>query len=731
MRKLSVRWKFILNSFGIMLTAVIIISIILSFNLKNNLEQDTAEFRKLEVEKTKADLKNYVDIAYKLIEEAEAAVQKGELTVEEAKSNAINQIEKLRYDSGVGYFWINDREKPFPRMVMHPTVPELNGKILNAPKFDCAMGKNQNLFVAMVEVTAKTGEGYVDYLWPKPTKDGLTEDQPKLSYVRWHKPFDWIIGTGKYIDDIDSAVAVKNVTSDKLIQELIIDIMLIALAIIALATFPIFYLSKRLVTPILACIDYADEVERGNLSGLVDLQRTDETGRLVNALNNMVNTIRKILSDVYQHSALVVFASNKLASTSEDMTKTSMGVKEKTEQVAAASERASANLYSVSNSIESLAMRASNIATNTNHMAENVNSVASAAEEMANSFQEVAQHCANAQSISELSLESSDQAAYKINELSESSQKIGSVIKLIEQITEQTKLLALNATIEAARAGDAGKGFSVVANEVKELAGQTATATEGIDRSIKEIQGQIGDTVRMIQEVSIKSQELNEINTSIAITVEQQSVTTNDIAQSVANAANGAAQVSGEVQGISDSVRDEINPNIKEASNKVSDVSTSIQEVYFGVRKNAGAAEGNVAFSKELARVASNLRTSFSEFNLGYRKFDIGMIKAGHLAWKLHLEAMLHKGVTLSLDEIPDHTQCDFGKWLATPEAQELKTLDAYPEMIQLHEKIHELAYKIADLYHEGKQEEASSYMEEFKKTSQALFASLDELYTS
>ena len=731
MRKLSVRWKFILNSFGIMLTAVIIISIILSFNLKNNLEQDTAEFRKLEVEKTKADLKNYVDIAYKLIEEAEAAVQKGELTVEEAKSNAINQIEKLRYDSGVGYFWINDREKPFPRMVMHPTVPELNGKILNAPKFDCAMGKNQNLFVAMVEVTAKTGEGYVDYLWPKPIKDGLTEDQPKLSYVRWHKPFDWIIGTGKYIDDIDSAVAVKNVTSDKLIQELIIDIMLIALAIIALATFPIFYLSKRLVTPILACIDYADEVERGNLSGLVDLQRTDETGRLVNALNNMVNTIRKILSDVYQHSALVVFASNKLASTSEDMTKTSMGVKEKTEQVAAASERASANLYSVSNSIESLAMRASNIATNTNHMAENVNSVASAAEEMANSFQEVAQHCANAQSISELSLESSDQAAYKINELSESSQKIGSVIKLIEQITEQTKLLALNATIEAARAGDAGKGFSVVANEVKELAGQTATATEGIDRSIKEIQGQIGDTVRMIQEVSIKSQELNEINTSIAITVEQQSVTTNDIAQSVANAANGAAQVSGEVQGISDSVRDEINPNIKEASNKVSDVSTSIQEVYFGVRKNAGAAEGNVAFSKELARVASNLRTSFSEFNLGYRKFDIGMIKAGHLAWKLHLEAMLHKGVTLSLDEIPDHTQCDFGKWLATPEAQELKTLDAYPEMIQLHEKIHELAYKIADLYHEGKQEEASSYMEEFKKTSQALFASLDELYTS
>lgn len=730
MKKLTIRWKFILNSFGVLLTAVILISIVISFLLKQDLERETAEFKKHEIERTKADLKNYVDIAYNIVIEAGSAAKRGEMTVEKAKQMAIQQIEKLRYDSGIGYFWINDSQLPFPRMIMHPTVPALNGTILKDAKYNCAMGKDQNLFVAMVEVTADDGEGYVDYLWPKPTKEGLTTDQPKLSYVRWYKPFDWIIGTGKYIDDIDQEVAKKHAQTGELINGLILTIFLTCFIIIILAIIPIFYLSKRLVAPILACIDYAGDVERGNLSGVVDYQRRDETGRLINSLNKMVATIRNILSNVYQHSALVVLASNKLASTSENMTLTSTEVREKTETVAAAAERASANLFSVSQSIESLGQRAGSISRNTNSMAENINSVASAAEEMANSFQEVALHCAKAQNISDVSLKKSDDAAYKINDLSQASENIGGVIKLIEQITEQTKLLALNATIEAARAGEAGKGFSVVANEVKELAGQTAKATEGISKRIQDIQKQIHEAVQMVQDISINNQELNDINTSIAITAEQQSVTTNDIAKSVANAAKGAADISEEISDVSATIHDHINPNIKEAANKVSDVSTSIQEVYHGVSKNYGAAQGNVAFARELANAAEELRTSFSEFNFGYRKFDIGMIKAAHLAWRLHLEAMLHKGFTLSLDEIPDHTQCDFGKWLATPEAQELKALKVYPEMIRLHEKIHKLAYQIADLYHNGKQEEATAYMEEFKKTSKELFASLDELYT-
>ncbi len=126
----------------------------------------------------------------------------GLLTLDEAKNRSIDRIKNTRYLDNVGYFWINDTGKPFPKMIMHPTLPELDGTILDDPIFNCALGVDENLFKAFVDITEKQDEGYVDYLWPKPTPTGLTEIQPKVSYVKIFKPWNWIIGTGLYIDDI-------------------------------------------------------------------------------------------------------------------------------------------------------------------------------------------------------------------------------------------------------------------------------------------------------------------------------------------------------------------------------------------------------------------------------------------------------------------------------------------------------------------------------------------------
>ncbi len=125
------------------------------------------------------------------------------MSLRKAKAQVINEIRNIRYDNGSGYIWINDTRRPYPKMIMHPTVPKLNGQILNAKKYNCAGEKKQNLFQAFVDVTqaSSDGTGFVDYLWPKPTKDGLTEDRPKLSYVKLIKNWGWIIGTGIYVDD--------------------------------------------------------------------------------------------------------------------------------------------------------------------------------------------------------------------------------------------------------------------------------------------------------------------------------------------------------------------------------------------------------------------------------------------------------------------------------------------------------------------------------------------------
>lgn len=147
-------------------------------------------------------LSQHVDVAAGIIERYQRQVQTGKISLATAKSKAIGEIREIRFDNGTGYIWINDTTYPYPTMVMHPTVPSLDGKVLDDPTYDNASGKDQNLFQAMVEVTKREPQGFVDYLWPKPTADGVTTERvQKLSYVRRVNDWDWILGTGIYIDD--------------------------------------------------------------------------------------------------------------------------------------------------------------------------------------------------------------------------------------------------------------------------------------------------------------------------------------------------------------------------------------------------------------------------------------------------------------------------------------------------------------------------------------------------
>ncbi len=146
-------------------------------------------------------LKDAISIVEPILRVNAAKVKEGKATLSQAKKEAVDAISSIRYNNGAGYFWINDTTLPYPRMIMHPTLPELDGKVLSDPKFNCALGKTKNLFQAFAEVTKAKGEGFVDYLWPKPTKEGLSAQVPKLSYVKLFSEWDIIIGTGIYIDD--------------------------------------------------------------------------------------------------------------------------------------------------------------------------------------------------------------------------------------------------------------------------------------------------------------------------------------------------------------------------------------------------------------------------------------------------------------------------------------------------------------------------------------------------
>ena len=162
-------------------------------------------------------LKGIIDTAASVVEDKISLWRSGLLTLDEAKQQSLQIIKKIRYNNGTGYIWINDTTLPYPTMIMHPMIPSLDGTVLSDSAYDGAYGRKKNLFQAFVEVCNEKGEGFIDYLWSKPAGENLLREQPKLSYVRLIRDWNWILGTGIYVND---AVEQAKRTSIEMIRKM-------------------------------------------------------------------------------------------------------------------------------------------------------------------------------------------------------------------------------------------------------------------------------------------------------------------------------------------------------------------------------------------------------------------------------------------------------------------------------------------------------------------------------
>lgn len=249
--------------------------------------------------------------------------------------------------------------------------------------------------------------------------------------------------------------------------------------------------------------------------------------------------------------------------------------------VTAASTEMTASSKSMANMAEETARRSQVVAAASEEATRNVETVSSAAEELSASISEIARHVQSASQMTSQAVKQADETNNTIRELGRSSSEIGQVIKVITSIAQQTNLLALNATIEAARAGEAGKGFAVVANEVKELARQTAKATEEISQKIGAIQTATNVAVEAIGEIGESISKINEISTTIAGAVEEQTAATNEISRNVSEAAKGTAEVSNNIVGVSQAADEsgKSASDILAASESLSTESTRLDQV--------------------------------------------------------------------------------------------------------------------------------------------------------
>jgi len=266
-------------------------------------------------------------------------------------------------------------------------------------------------------------------------------------------------------------------------------------------------------------LDVVRAAAAGDLTRSVPVDGDDAVGQLAGGVDALLAAMRDSMSALGRNAEVLAGASDQLTGLAEGM---SEGASRTSERAASASS-ASAQIST------------------------NIQTVATAAEEMSASIREIAQNATEAASVGSEAVTLAGGVQDTVASLGESSAEIGQVIKVITGIAQQTNLLALNATIEAARAGDAGKGFAVVANEVKELAKETARATEDIGRRIEAIQGDTRDAVSAISGISEVIGRINDIQASIASAVEEQTATTNEIARSVTEAAAGAGAIAQDV----------------------------------------------------------------------------------------------------------------------------------------------------------------------------------------
>ncbi|MBF8776252.1 methyl-accepting chemotaxis protein [Pseudomonas fulva] len=490
---------------------LLVLGLLMLRQIHGDLYQAKAEKTRHVVETATGVLKHF--------QQLEAA---GTLSRDAAQQQALQVVRALRYDHE-DYFWINDLT---PRMIMHPANPKLDGQDLSGIRDPDGFA----VFNEMAALARQQEAGPVNYRWPKP---GASEPVAKTSYIQLFKPWGWIIGSGVYVDDVQAEFARQ-----------LRDASLLGVAIALLMGLMVWVIARSIARPLQEAVQAMGTIASGesDLTRRLDTHGRDELSQLGEHFNRFNGKLQGVIGQLQG-------AAHALARSADHVGDNAGAAQQQSAQ-------------------QSLQM--DQVATAVNEVTYAVQDVAKTAEQAAGEMHTAQQQVVQGQQAIHGSLAQIDrlsmtieQAVQVIRDLAGHSTRIGGVLDVIRSIAEQTNLLALNAAIEAARAGEQGRGFAVVADEVRLLAQRTAQSTAEIHTMIEHLQSQSDAAVKAIDTSSEASRQtvtqareagasldainqalhtLTALNASIASATLQQSHVVEDINRNVLDTAGLSQQ---------------------------------------------------------------------------------------------------------------------------------------------------------------------------------------------
>ncbi len=512
---------------GLLVAAAILISIAV-------VAVQLAAMRQTLVQERQVAISQQVQTALSIVKGLAAEAEKGRLSASEAQERAKTVLRGIRFGQD-DYIFVYTHEGV--SVVLGPR-PEIEGQ-----NRITATDPNGVAYVRALIDAARNGGGYVPYMFPRA---GASEPAPKLGYALSFGPWQWMIGTGVYVDDLEAMFRARVYVAAAWALGLI--------GVLVLVAWP---LARSIARPMRAMTDAMGRLASGDLTVEVPArERGDEIGAMAKAVDVFKDAL-VAKQKAGEAAAAETEAKARRARRVDELTRDFEGnVASLTHGLTTAGSGMQATAEAMTQVANQTNQQSVQLASAAEQTAANVQAVSAATEELAASIGEIASQVTQSSAIAGRAVEDARQADSTVQGLATGAQKIGEVVTLINAIAAQTNLLALNATIEAARAGEAGKGFAVVASEVKSLASQTTKATEEIAAQITDIQGATQNVVSAIQAIGATNAQMAEIAGAIAAAMEEQRAVTSEISRNVHEAARGTEQVSGAVATVKQSAGD-------------------------------------------------------------------------------------------------------------------------------------------------------------------------------